>query len=419
MTRAPKGNGTIKKKGTKFLAKFPIGRRINEKTGEYVTAYESKTFTTKTEAQRWLNKKIAAKENGQIAVGGKLTFRQFSELILLHGVLNISPRTADGYYRNLRKHVFPLFGKKFLTEIEPGELDMHFVELRKVYAASTVNAIRTAMSSVYKCALKQRRVTYNPVAHTLKARKGPLDVTQVQVPWSLEEIEAVLEASVDTPLEMFFTLAIGTGMRLGEMLGLRWEHVDFELGTISIEETVHREYETSPDGSSKSKIVVAPPKTESSRRVNHLFPAVVNALKRHQMIQNAGSILQGDKWTGGDYVFSNIYGGPMDERNHYRRYVKFLKKNNIRYIRIHDIRHTFATILITHDVGLIGAVSRALGHSSLAITMDVYGKTAKVEEQAFGQMSELVFPNESQGSYKKVPVPLQIQPTKNWKRKAS
>lgn len=366
-----------------------------------------------------MNKKIAAKENGQIAVGGKLTLRQFSELILLHGALNISPRTADGYYRNLRKHVFPLFGKKFLTEIEPGELNMHFVELRKVYAAPTVNAIRTAMSSVYKCALKQRRVTYNPVAHTLKARKGPLDVTQVQVPWSLEEIEAVLEASVDRPLEMFFTLAIGTGMRLGEMLGLRWEHVDFELGTISIEETVHREYETFPDGSSKSKIVVAPPKTESSRRVNHLFPAVVNALKRHQMIQEAGFVLQGEKWTGEDYVFSNIYGGPMDERNLDRRYVKFLEKNNIRYIRIHDIRHTFATILITHDVGLIGAVSRALGHSSLAITMDVYGKTAKVEEQAFGQMSELVFPDESQWSFKKVPVPLQIQPTKNWKRRAS
>jgi len=419
VARAPKGNGTIKKKGKKFLAKFPIGRRINEKTGEYVTAYESKTFATKTEAQRWLNKKIAAKENGQIAVGGKLTFRQFSDLILLHGVLHVSPRTADGYYRNLRKHVFPLFGKKFLTEIEPGELDMHFVELRKVYAASTVNAIRTAMSSVYKCALKQRRVTYNPVAHTLKARKGALDKTQVKVPWSLEEIDAVLKASADTPLEMFFILAIGTGMRLGEMLGLRWEHVDFECGTISVEETIHREYETFPDGSSKSKIVVAPPKTESSRRINQIFPAVVDALKRHKMMQEAGSVLQAEKWTGEDYVLSNIFGGPMDERNLTRRYKKFLDSNNIRHIRIHDIRHTFATVLITHNVGLIGAVSRALGHSSLAITMDVYGKTANVEKQAFGQMSELVFPKESQRVYKKVPVPLQIQPTRNWKRRAS
>ncbi len=159
MSRAPKGNGTVVKKGKKFLAKFPIGRLENPATGRCDTKYESQTFATKSEAQRWLNKMIAAKQNGQLAVGGKQTFRSYADQILLNGVLKVSPRTADGYYRNLRKHVYPVFGRKNLTEIEPSELDLFFSELRKTKAAPTVNAVRTAISAVFKNAMKIGRAS--------------------------------------------------------------------------------------------------------------------------------------------------------------------------------------------------------------------------------------------------------------------
>jgi integrase len=419
MERGTRGNGTTKSKGNRYLAKFPIGRAPNKKSGRYETVYETKTFSTKTEAQRWLNKKIAARENGQVTIGGKQTFKQYSEQVLLNGVLRISPRTADGYYRNLRKHFYPIFGKRGLTDIEPSELDNFFSEMRKTKSASTVNALRTAISAIYKSALRQRCVTYNPVTHTLKAKKGPFDKTQVCHPWSLEEVQHVLLVSQDTPLECFFKLAISTGMRRGEILGLRWCHVDFEHETVSIEETIHRESESSADGTSRSKVVVAPPKTESSRRVNRLVPAVVNSLHRHRLAQEVQFALKGKTWSENCYVFTDINGNSLDERNFYRTFVKFLAAHGIRRIRIHDIRHTFATILVENDVGLVPAVSRAVGHSSLSTTMDIYAKTAKVEDQVFSKISELVFPFEAQRPKKKVPKAKEFQQFQTWQGRAS
>ena len=405
MSRAPKGNGTVVKKGKKFLAKFPIGRLENPATGRCDTKYESQTFATKSEAQRWLNKMIAAKQNGQLAVGGKQTFRSYADQILLNGVLKVSPRTADGYYRNLRKHVYPVFGRKNLTEIEPSELDLFFSELRKTKAAPTVNAVRTAISAVFKNAMRQRKVTYNPVAHTSKAKRDPFEPTQVRVPWSEEEIREVLRAVEDKPFEAFFKLDISTGLRRGELLGLRWQDVDFENETASIEQTIHRESRTYSDGTSSSQVVIAPPKTASSRRVVRLSPPVLDALRRHKLAQDVNRAMAGDKWIDSGLVFTNSIGGPEDESNLYRRYLKFLEKHEIRRIRIHDMRHTFATVLISNDGGNLPGVSRGLGHSSLSITMDIYGKTAQVEDQAFCRMSEIVFPEYGQVFPKKVPPP--------------
>jgi integrase len=413
MTRKTKGDGGVYPKGKKFLAKFPIRRAQNSKSGEYETVYETQIFATKTEANRWLSKKRAAKENGQVAVGGRQTFRSYAEKVLLHGVLQVSPRTADGYYRNLRKHVFPLYGRKYLADIEPAELDMFFLELRKKYSRSTVNAVRTAISAVYQVGVKQRIVTYNPVRHTSKAKKEFMDKSQVKNPWSPEEVRDVLKASIDTPFEAFFHLVIGTGMRRGEILGLQWEHIDYETETVSVEQTIHRESVTHPDGSSSSRLVVAPPKTASSRRVNRLAPPIVQALQRHQMLQEASRALAGDRWQETGFVFTNKDGGPMDERNFYRQYIKFLKQKGIRPIRIHDIRHTFATILINDNGGNLPGVSRALGHSSVKITMDVYASTAQVEDQAFCRMSEIAFPEHGKVLPRKVPAPkkpLTIEP---------
>lgn len=96
------------------------------------------------------------------------------------------------------------------------------------------------------------------------------------------------------------------------------------------------------------------------------------------------------------FVFTNRNGDPLDESKLSYRYRKFLKENGLRYIRIHDLRHTFATILVTDDARNIAAASKALGHSSLAITLDVYGKTAQVETQATKRIGELLYPDRDQ-----------------------
>jgi integrase len=101
----------------------------------------------------------------------------------------------------------------------------------------------------------------------------------------------------------------------------------------------------------------------------------------------------GNSWTDTGYVFTNNVGGPLDDSKLRKRYRKFLAASGIRYIRIHDIRHTFATIVIEDDSGQLASVSKALGHSTIGITMDIYAKTARIETHATSRMSEIMFPD--------------------------
>lgn len=110
-------------------------------------------------------------------------------------------------------------------------------------------------------------------------------------------------------------------------------------------------------------------------------------------------------WHDSDYVFTKNRGGPLDESSFYKRYRRFFKSNGLRHLRMHDIRHSFAAILIEEDGGQLASVSRALGHSSIGITMDIYAKTARVDTQATSRMSELIFPERGKLQPLQVPAP--------------
>ena len=126
--------------------------------------------------------------------------------------------------------------------------------------------------------------------------------------------------------------------------------------------------------------------------MNQLTLPVIDVLRRHQIEQQISfNALEGGSIP--EYVFTNSVGMLLDESKLSYRYRKFCSVNKIRPIRIHDIRHTFATMLIEDDARNIAAVSKALGHSSMSITLDIYGKTSRVESQAITRMGELLFPD--------------------------
>jgi len=315
----------------------------------------------------------------------------------------------------LRTHVFPVLGANVLREINSRQIESLLGEIRKKKSAGTVNNVRVALSKVFAEALRHQLVPLNPVALTKKAKQAETEPPKVCLPWTKEEVAQALNAALGTSMEVPLTLAIALGVRRGELLGLRWQAINFEFGTVSIEETIHRESLIQRDGSTIARVVVGPPKTASSRRVNQLSRPVLDLLRRHQMEQEIQKLSAGDKWEETGYVFTNEFGGPLDESKFSYRYRAFLKKNNLRPIRIHDIRHTFATLLIEDDPGQLASVSKALGHSSIAITMDVYANTAKVDTKATSRMSEILFP-----SYGKITPITVTQPTKsnapnNWR----
>jgi integrase len=392
MTRSAKGNGSITSlPDGRWLVKIPVG-----KYPKGTTRYVTEKCRTKSEANRVHARLLAERENQSLVAGPRHTFRQYATEVLNAGSDRVSERTLDGYLRTLRKHVFPVLGTRVLTDIKPYDLERLLNAVRKTHSASTVNNIRTAVSKVFAEALRHELVLSNPVARTQKARRQEYEPTQVRLPWTEEEVRHVLDAVNNSPLRAILTLDLMTGMRLGELQGLRWSDIDFEARTLSVERTLSHVSLLQPDGSTKRVVSVRPPKTASSRRVIQLTSPVLDALALHREEQELARLSAGPQWQETDYVFTNQVGGPLDESNFRKRFKRFLAKNGIREIRIHDMRHSFATILVERDSGFLPAVSKALGHSSLAITMDIYANTARVETQATSEMSEILFPGRTE-----------------------
>jgi integrase len=415
MKRGTKGNGSVSKlPNGKWLVKVPVGKHANGGS-----RYRSRTCATKAEAHRWHRSLLAQRENQSLVAGPRQTLRQFATEVLLDANDRIADRTRDGYFRNLRVHVFPDLGSHVLSDIKSQELERLFSRIRRTHSASTVNNVRTALSKVFSVAMRHELVLFNPVARTQKAKRGEYDKTQVRLPWSKEEILQVLAVAAGTPMEAFMTISLGTGMRRGEVLGLRWGDIDFQHQTVSIERTIHRESILQADGSRISAVKVAPPKTASSRRVNQLASPILDVLRRHQMEQEVARQMAGAMWVEQDYVFTNDHGGPLDESNFYKRYKRFLQQNGVRHIRIHDQRHTFATVLIEENSGQLAAVSKALGHSSIGVTMDLYASTARVETQATSRMSEIMFPDRGKVTPIEVRAPRRVASIPPGRRRAT
>jgi integrase len=141
--------------------------------------------------------------------------------------------------------------------------------------------------------------------------------------------------------EGIYVVAVHTGMRQGEILGLRWEDVDLEAGALSI----RRSWSMTKDGP-----LFAPPKTAKSRRSLRLTGATVAALKRHRVRQNEERLALGDEWHDNDLVFPNHHGGPLHSWILCAAFKKVLRRADLPDVRFHDLRHTCATLLFARGV---------------------------------------------------------------------
>lgn len=388
MVRSNKGLGGVYKTAEgKYTVKVPVGKYPNGKT-----RYVKRSFDTKREAIHAQSAMIQQRENKELVAGPRTTLMNWCEEVWRNGSDRIEDRTSDGYYRTLKNHVFPVLGKRALKDITSTELQALLSKLRRKYSANTVKNVRVALSAMFTLALKHNMVIVNPVRATELPRRSEYDPTLVKPPWSDEELDAAIMAFEGTNLEMPFMMLVNTGLRLGELLGLRWEDIDWPTHSISIERTISHVSLLQPDGSSIYKVQVRKPKTRTSRRVLQLTSPLIDALRIYQSEYELQAMMKGTEWQNSGYVFVNSVGGPVDESRFRKQFYRVLKQNRVRPIRIHDVRHTFATRLIEKDGGMLPAVSKALGHSTVSITMDVYAKTARIDNQATLAMGEIVYP---------------------------
>jgi len=392
MNRGGKGNGFVTKlTNGKFMAKMPAGTYPNGQT-----RYRTKTCATRPLANKALREMVHQSEAHQLIAGPEVKFRDFATQITFHQE-RVSVRTATEYLRLLRKWVFPVFGGRPIRDITASEAQAFLHQLRLKRSASTVNSVRTAMSAVFTAAEKLELVVFNPMRRTEKARTQLYEKTQVEEPWSVEEVNHVRHALANKPLEPIIMLLLMTGMRIGEALALEWSDIDLVDGHVNINKTMSHLSILQPDGGSLHKADVRPPKTKAGYRSIDIPEPMVAILQRYKLEQDLQRSCQGGEWQDLDLVFTNEIGGYINVSNLRRRYKKTLTQLGIRVIRLHDIRHTFATVLLEADGGHLAAVSRTLGHSKSDITLNRYGSTAKIEHQATSAMSDILFPGEFKG----------------------
>jgi len=301
-----------------------------------------------------------AKLNGLPPAPEKQTVRQF----LLHWLEATGPtrkpRTNIRYEELVRLHVMPHIGSTLLQKLTPQQMQGLYTDLlRKGLSAATVGQVHAILHRAFKQAVGWTLMYRNPTDYAQRPR-----VVRKETPvLSPSQVKAFLEAAKGARFEALFFLAVTTGMREGELLGLRWQDVDLDGGVILIRHTLQRINGT---------FQLSEPKSAKSRRVIALAPSAINALRRHRAAQIEERLWVGPHWEDNDFVFTNGLGRPVEVTNLTQRHFRpLLKGAGLPVVRFHDLRHTAATLMLSARVD-VKVVSEMLGHSQASFTMDRY-----------------------------------------------
>ena len=207
-------------------------------------------------------------------------------------------------------------------------------------------------------------------------------------PYTSEQAQKLIEASKGHRLGALFSVALAVGLRKGEALALKWSAIDFERGTLAVRLALQR---VKMPGEKKGQLILKEPK-RSSRRTINLPQVCISAMLQHRTMQEQERQLGGTRWKESDYVFTTGIGTPLEPRNLERAYRQILAIAGLHHIRIHDLRHTAATLLLTQGVHP-RVVMDLLGHSQIAVTMNTYSHVVPaLRKEAANQMDQILNP---------------------------
>ena len=312
----------------------------------------------------------------QIKPDSNMNFLEYAKLWLKdYAEINIKPSTLYGYKSCLNAHILPRFKDYKLSDITVYELEKFYNDLRKtkslnpdsngnhnLLSEAVVRHQHSLLCVMLNTAVKWDFINFNPC---LKLTKPPTVTRKEMKFYDEEELKKLfqhLEYENLTFKTAIYLLTLG-GMRRGECLGLFWEHIDFEKKTITIKNNLLNIREKG--------VYLDTPKTKKSKRTISLPDICFDLLKKLKAKQELEKEMFSNDWMDTEFVFKDEYGNYYNPSRLSRQWVLFQKKHNLKHIRLHDLRHTCATYLLSHNVP-IATVSKKLGHSNIYTTLDVY-----------------------------------------------
>ena len=337
---------------------------------------------TKKEALQYQTSVLSDLDRGTFIEPSKETLNEYLDRWLnTSAAPRLRERTLRDYRSLLARYVRPVLGHKMLPAVMPLDIqDLYTSMLESGLSPRTIRYTHAVLSSALKQAVKWQLLPRNAAEYVDLPRQKRTEMYAM----SKDEVASFLATAKEDRWGTLFLLAVTTGMRPGEYMGLQWKDVNLDEGMIHVNKSLVR---------NKSEWRFDEPKTAKSRRTVKLAPTVVKSLRAHRSKQAAERLRAGIRYQDYDLVFATDTGQPLESHNLIKRHFKpVLKQAGLQEtIRLYDLRHTCATLLLAageHPK----IVSEMLGHASIQLTLDTYshvlpdmqqGAVAKLEDMLF------------------------------------
>jgi integrase len=326
-------------------------------------------FKTRKEAQAALNDVLGALQRGTYVGPSKTKLGDFLEDRWLPGIKGtVRPSTLSSYRLHVRAYIIPRLGSVQLQRLDGGAINAFYASLAEDgrsdgnggLAPASVRRVHATLHRALKDAVRWDMLTRNP-ADAADPPKVRANSAPEMTTWTADELGRFLDSIADDPLYALWHTLASTGMRRGEALGLRRIDLDLDAGRASIRRAlITIDYE----------LHVSTPKTGKGRKIA-LDPRTVEALKAHRRRQVAEQLAMGEHYQDAGLVFARPDGTPIHPDRASKLFNGLVARSGLPRIRLHDLRHTHATIALRAGIHP-KVVSERLGHASIVITLDTY-----------------------------------------------
>lgn len=334
---------------------------------------------TRHEAKERLTELLRAQQQGRLLAEPSQTVSHYLNHWLEDQIrLKVRPSTYESYALNVRR-LTPHLGHIRLDRLKPNHIQRCYTELlASGLSARSVDQAHRVLRAALRQAVKWELLSQTPTA----AATPPRARRREMQPLTPRQVHELFTSTADESLHALWVLLCTTGLRIGEASGLEWQHVDLSTGTLIVQQAVQHQQ--------GKGLVFIEPKTGRSRRTVHLATGTIAALRLHQDRQKLAWRAAGKPWDETGLVFCTKAGRPLAPSNIRRSLHRALTQAELPLIRVHDLRHTTATYLLS-----IGAhpkkVQELLGHSSIILTMDTYSHVLPTMHQEIADQMDRLF----------------------------
>ncbi|NRD78465.1 tyrosine-type recombinase/integrase [Bacillus sp. BRMEA1] len=368
---------------------MPVYKDDEKKTWFYVfNFYDENTgkrkqkrkrgFSTKKEATDALRKLEVQYAEGSYIETKNILFKQYIKDWLSIKKISLSNHTLELYERSIKNHIAPTLGNITLPKMKPQHIQKFILAMHEQgLADSTIKRTFNIVNVCLNDAVKLGDIVSNPAT---KIEKPKLQPKEMNI-WTIDQIQHFLECSKGHRLYCIFHLAIMTGLRKGEILGLRWKDVDFEKQVLYVNQTLEHDGKTIKKGA----------KTKSSVRSVTLSPSTRQVLLAHKKRHDSEKEGYDIEYKELDLIFRSETGSPFHQRNLTRIFQTLTKKAELPHIRFHDLRHTHAALMIAQNEPM-KLIAERLGHSKISTTIDTYGHLLpNMQHDASNRLDQTIF----------------------------